>query len=73
MLLQKIQEKPVVNLGGMQSAPGKVLFSKAFYVNQEDVTYLDQLKEAGYRLEVQEVPSTTKHDFDSLRNKLSFE
>lgn len=72
-LLTKIKEKPVVNIGGMQSAEGKVLFSKAVYVNKEDMDYLDKIKEAGYSIEVQEVPSTAKHDFDSLRNKLSFE
>lgn len=72
-LLMKLKEKPTVNVGGMQSAEGKVLFSKAVYVNQEDVSYLDKIKEAGYHIEVQEVPSTAVHEYDSLRNKISFE
>lgn len=72
-LLMKIDEKPIVNIGGMQSYEGKQLFSKAVYVDQSDVDYLDKIKDAGYQLEVQEVPSTALHDYDSLRNKISFE
>ena len=72
-LLGKIKECPVVNVGGMQSREDKVLFSKAVYVNKEDIDYLDKIKEAGYTIEVQEVPSTSKHEYDSLRNKISFE
>lgn len=71
-LLTRINEKPIVNIGGMQSCDGKVLFSKAVYVNQTDVEYLDKIHDAGYEIEVQEVPSTTKHDFGSLRKKVSF-
>ena len=72
-LLKQLDEKPTVNVGGMQSETGKQLFSKAVYVNQEDVQYLDDIKAAGYHIEVQEVPSTAVHDYDSLRNKISFE
>lgn len=72
-LLNKIEEKPIVNIGGMQAETGKVLFSKAVYVNQRDVQYMDKIKEEGYQIEVQEVPSTTKHDYDSIRKKFSFE
>lgn len=72
-LLMKIKEKPVVNVGGMQSNEGKVLFSKAVYVDQSDLAYMDKIKAAGYKIEVQEVPSTAQHDYDSLRNKISFE
>ena len=72
-LLGKIKERPVVNVGGMQSREDKILFSKAVYVNKVDIDYLDKIKEAGYIIEVQEVPSTSKHEYDSLRNKVSFE
>lgn len=72
-LLTKLKEKPVVNVGGMQMEEGKVLFSKAVYVNQTDIQYLDAIKEAGYCIEVQEIPSTTMHDYTSLRKKISCE
>lgn len=68
-LLQLIDEKPVVNLGGMQSGEGKRMFSKAVYVDDTDVSYLDQIDAQGYRIEVQEVPSTSVHDFKTLRKK----
>lgn len=72
-LLLNIEEKPTVNLGGMQMEDDKKLFSKAVYVSEEDILYLDKIKEKGYSIEVQEVPSTTIHDYVSLRNKVSFE
>lgn len=71
-LLEKIKERPTVNLGGMQSSAGKVLFSKNVYVNEEDIAWLDKIREAGYRIEVQEVPSTAVHEYDALRSKVSF-
>lgn len=71
-LLHGIKERPVITLGGMQAAAEKTLFSKAVYVDQKDLTYLDKLKEEGYTIEVQEVPSSTKHDYAALRNKVHF-
>ena len=42
------------------------------YNKKKDET-IRVLKKAGYTIEVQEVPSTSKHEYDSLRNKVSFE
>lgn len=70
-LLQLIEERPVVNLGGMQMEPNKVLFSPAVYVNKEDIEYLDKLVASGISVEVQEVPSKSMKDYSSLRNKIS--
>ena len=39
-------------------ADGKKLFSKAVYVDEEDLRNLDEIAAAGYTIEVQEVPST---------------
>ncbi|MEG0520796.1 MAG: PTS sugar transporter subunit IIB [Erysipelotrichaceae bacterium] len=72
-LLKQIGEKPVINLGGMQMENGKKLFSKAVYVSEEDVTYLDKIQSDNYKIEVQEVPSTSVHEYQSLRNKVSFD
>lgn len=72
-LLIKLKEKPVVNIGGMQMEEGKVLFSKAVYVSETDIAYLDKIKEAGYCIEVQEVPSTAVHEYTALRKKIAFE
>ncbi len=69
-LLGMIEERPCINLGGMQSAEGKRMFSKAVYVDEEDLRYLDQIDAQGYCIEVQEVPSTAVHDFKALRAKI---
>ena len=71
-ILSLIDERPTINVGGMQSSDGKKLFSKAVYVSEEDIEYLDKLSEDGYDIEIQEVPSTSKHDYNSLRNNFSF-
>lgn len=71
-LLALIDEKPVVNLGGMQMAQNKVMFSNAVYVDESDVKMLDELQSKGYVVEVQEVPSTAVKDYNSLRSKVSF-
>ncbi|MBU5591558.1 PTS sugar transporter subunit IIB [Clostridium sp. MSJ-4] len=71
-LLQLIEERATVNLGGMQMEPNKILFSPAVYVNKEDIEYLDKIVESGIVLEVQEVPSKSVKEYKSLRNKVDF-
>lgn len=68
-LLKKIEERPTVNLGGIQMAPGKKLFSKAVYLNEEDLKHLDEIAASGYSIEVQEVPSTALAKYADLRKK----
>lgn len=68
-LLKQIQEKPPVNLGGIQMAEGKKLFSRAVYLNEEDLKILDHIVEDGYTIEVQEVPSTSMSSYTELRKK----
>ena len=69
-LLKKLEEKPVVNLGGIQMADGKKLFSKAVYVDEEDLRNLDEIAAAGYTIEVQEVPSTAMAKYADLRKEI---
>lgn len=71
-LLLNLKEKPIVNLGGMQKEDDKIPFSKAVYVNYMDIQYLDKIKDMGYQIEVQEVPSTTMYDYEVLRSKVSY-
>lgn len=68
-LLQQIKEKPVVNLGGIQMSEGKRLFSRAVYLDEEDLKSLDEMEGAGYTIEVQEVPSTSVSSYAELRRK----
>ncbi len=64
-----LEEKPTVNIGGMQMHEGKRMFSKAVYVDDRDVEYMDKLADMGYTLEVQEVPATPAHDYQTIRRK----
>ncbi|MCI8516636.1 MAG: PTS sugar transporter subunit IIB [Hungatella sp.] len=69
-LLQHMEEKPVVNLGGIQMAEGKKLFSRAVYLDEEDLKNLDEIAGRGYVIEVQEVPATTMSKYTDLRKKM---
>lgn len=68
-LTEQIEEKPVINIGGMQMHEGKTMFSKAVYVSPTDVDYMDQLEAKGYKLEIQEVPATPAYEYQSVRKK----
>ena len=63
----KLNEKALINLGGMQMRDGADFFSKAVYTTPEDLEYLDKLSELGFDIEVQEVPSTSVTDYKKLR------
>ncbi|MFV0552009.1 MAG: PTS sugar transporter subunit IIB [Anaerorhabdus sp.] len=70
-LIQGLDEKPIINLGGMQNRAGAEFFSKAVYVTAEDLEYLDKINEMGYQMEVQEVPETSMTEYKTLRAKFS--
>lgn len=63
----KLDEKPVINLGGIQMRDGATFFSKAVYLTAEDKEYLDKLVELGFTIEVQEVPETSVANYKNLR------
>ena len=62
-----LEEKPAINIGGMQMHEGKKMFSKAVYVDNKDVEYMDKLVEMGYKLEIQEVPATSVSEYQIIR------
>ncbi|MBS4206564.1 PTS sugar transporter subunit IIB [Bacillus sp. FJAT-50079] len=71
-LLELIEDKPVLNVGGMQMNDGKVLLSPAVYVSEEDLLYLDKIQDKGIEIEVRQVPSENPKDYSSLKRKISF-
>lgn len=71
-LLELLEEKPVVNLGGMQKDSGKQLLCPAVYVGAEDMEMLDTILQKGYTIEIQEVPATVKRDYAAVKNKVNF-
>ena len=48
----------------------KKMFSKAVYVDQTDVDYMDKLEAKGYKLEIQEVPATPVYEYQSVRKNM---
>ncbi|SKC89398.1 PTS sugar transporter subunit IIB [Maledivibacter halophilus] len=71
-VLNLIDERPSLNVGGMQKKDDKVSFSPAVFVSEEDIEYLDKIKEMGIEIEVRQVPSENKKAYEPLRNKVKF-
>lgn len=64
---RQIEETPVITVGGMQKENDKELFSPAVYVNDEDLSYLDQLSELGADIEIKQVPDEKDKNYNDLR------
>lgn len=69
MLLEKIDEKPLINLGGMQKRENTEAFSKAVFLGEADLAALDEISDRGYKIEVRQVPSNTAAAYETLRKK----
>ena len=59
-LAELVPEIISINLGGLRSKDGSKLISKAFAVNEEDLSIIRNLMERGIELEVRQVPTDTK-------------
>lgn len=68
-LLERIPDRPIVNLGGMAAGEEKVQFSRMVFVGEADLAVLDDLDAEGVEIEVQEVPSTAVQPYGHLRKK----
>lgn len=66
-VVTQLEEKPVINLGGMQKKDGAQFFSKAVYMDGLDKKYCDLLVDSGFNIEVQEVPETSMSNYKNLR------
>ena len=71
-LMNLIDEKPSLNLGGMQKAADKVSFSAAVFTSKEDIQYLDLMDEMGIEIEVRQVPTESAKKYQALRKKIKF-
>lgn len=69
--LQHTEERPAVNLGGIQAAEGKSAFARAVYLNETDLEYLDRLVADGIQIEVRQTPSESVQNYQSLRDKFN--
>lgn len=68
-LFKIIDEKPVLNIGGIQKTDNKIMLAKALYVNDEDMDNLDEIVNMGIEVEAQEVPTTPVYKYIELRKK----
>lgn len=66
-VVTRLDEKPVINLGGLQMRKDSEFFSKAVYMTPEDKTYCDKLIDLGFNIEVQEVPETSMSNYKNLK------
>lgn len=66
-VLKKIDERPKVNVGGIQKHDNSTMFAQSVYLSQEEIDVLDRLTDDGYDVEVQMVPETSMHKYKDLR------
>lgn len=65
---QHIAEKPVLNIGGMQSRAGTTMLAPAVYFAEDDYTYTNRLVQAGVVVEIQEVPEKKAKPYSDTRS-----
>jgi fructoselysine and glucoselysine-specific PTS system IIB component len=59
-LVELVPEITSINLGGLRTKDGSKLISKAFAVNEEDISIIHDLMKKGIELEVRQVPTDNK-------------
>lgn len=61
-----------LNIGGLRSREDKKEFCHYVFVDENDMNYLKELKEAGVRIYIQDLPSGKKFDYNDLLRKVNF-
>lgn len=69
LLYSKLNEKPTLNLGGMMKKDGSKEFSKAVYLTESDLEYLNKLHNENIKIDVRQTPNESSKDFIELKNK----
>lgn len=62
-ILEKIDEHPVINLGGQQNGEYKKTVISGIYCSRIDFEYLDKIVELGYKINIQLVPSSVSKEY----------
>ncbi len=68
-LISGLNEKPVLNLGGMMKKDGAKEFSKAVFLDDSDISFLDKVHELGIEIDIRQTPNESKQDYMDLRKK----
>lgn len=66
-LYSKIDEKPKLNLGGVQAKEDRIQLDKALYLNRDEMDALKRLEEIGVDIAYQLVPADTPRLYSQLR------
>lgn len=66
---QLIEERPDLNIGGMQKKEGTTMLAPAVYFAPADFEPIDALVAEGIAVDVQEVPNTKAKSYADLRKK----
>ena len=57
-LCSNLDEKPLVNIGGLGKKDDTKELFKAVWVNERDIENLNSIQDLGYKIEAQQVPSS---------------
>lgn len=68
-LYQLIEERPALNIGGIQKGEGTQMIAPSVWFDQEDFGYADKILEMGIEVEIREVPDKAKKLYRDLRRK----
>lgn len=66
-LYSKIDEKPNLNLGGVQAKEGRIQLDKALYLNKDEMDALSRLEETGINVSYQLVPADTPRQYSQIK------
>lgn len=66
-LCEKLDEKPLVNLGGITKGENTVELIKAVNATEEDIKNLDAVVELGYTVECRQVPTDRSVNYTKVR------
>lgn len=68
-LYQLIDERPPLNIGGIQKGEGTEMIAPAVWFGQEDFLYADKILEEGIDIDIREVPDKAKKLYRDIRRK----
>lgn len=68
-ILNGINEKTTLNIGGMMKKDGTREFSKAVFMSDDDISWLDKIYELGIDIDVRQTPNESNQDYKTLRDK----
>lgn len=66
-IMSKLDNLTTLNLGGMMNKEGTKEFSKAVFMDKEDIRYMDMINDLGVEIDIRQTPNESKRDYCKLR------